>query len=164
MKLKILAIVIFANLFIAYSPHLMAAGIEFEKLCKLSDYELDVVRGKYAGFYFSFDFSGYWDTAGNAGTTLDYGGNLGDIVVGGTPDNIPSGSEVSLNARDRVVRIQAIVGNLNETRGVVQISQVPGSNNVVTTVMNLQLTVINVGSVAEAAKIFENLPSSRLGY
>ena len=52
-----------------------------------------------------------------------------------------------------------MVGSLNETRGVIQISQVPGSNNVVTTVMNLQLTVINVESAAEAARIFESLPS-----
>ena len=153
------AVLLAANLFTAFTPTLMAAGLDLEKTCKLSNSELDAVRGRYAGFYFSFDFSGYWDTAGNASATLDHGGNVGDIVVGGTAPNVPSGSDLTLNAGERVVRIQAMVGSLNETRGVIQISQVPGSNNVVTTVMNLQLTVINVESAAEAARIFESLPS-----
>ena len=155
--IRILAILMLANLLIAFSP-CPAPALDFEKTYKLSDFELSNIRGKYAGVYFSFDFSGYWDTAGSSSATLDYGGNLGNIVVGGTPPTIPSGSSVILNSGDRAVRIQAMVGSINGTSGMIQICQVPGSNNIVTTVMNVQLTVINVNDAATAAKIFESLP------
>ncbi|MBW2569017.1 MAG: hypothetical protein JRD93_06385 [Deltaproteobacteria bacterium] len=155
--IRILVILMLANLFIVFSPCSVFA-FDFEKIYKLSDFELSNIQGKYAGLYFSFDFSGYWDTAGSGSATLDYGGNLGDVVVGGTSPTITSGSNVILNSGDRAVRIQAMVGSINGTQGMIQISQVPGSNNVVTTVMNVQLTVINVNNAATAAKIFESLP------
>ena len=157
-NIKSLAILMLANMLIAFSP-CQASAFDFQKTYKLSNFELNNIRGKHAGLYFSFDFSGYWDTVGSSRATLDYGGNLGDVVVGGTPPNVASGSDVTLNSGDRAVRIQAMVGSINGTQGMIQISQVPGNNNVVTTVMNVQLTVINVSDAATAAKVFASLPS-----
>jgi hypothetical protein len=156
-NIRMLAIFMLANMLIAFFP-CSAPAFDFEKTYKLSDYELSHIRGKYSGLYFSFDFSGYWDTVGSSSATLDYGGNLGDVVVGGIPPDITSGSDVTLNSGDRAVQIQAMVGNISGTQGMIQISQVPGNNNVVTTVMNVQLTVINVNDAATAAKIFTSLP------
>jgi hypothetical protein len=125
----------------------------------LSDAELARIRGTYAGVYFAFDFSGYWDTAGKANATLDYSGQVGDIAVGGAPPEVGSGSSVTLNSGYQDVRVQAMVGSVSGANGMILISQVPGSNNVVTTVMNVQLTVINVQDAATAARIFDGLTS-----
>ena len=157
-NIRILAILMLVNMLIAFFP-CPAPAFDFKKTYKLSNFELSHIRGKHAGLYFSFDFSGYWDTVGSSRATLDYGGNLGDVVVGGMPPDITSGSNAMLSSGNRAVRINAMVGSINGTQGMIQISQVPGNNNVVTTVMNVQLTVINVNDAATAAKVFASMPS-----
>ena len=157
-NIRMLAILMLANMLIAFFS-CPASAFDFKKTYKLSNFELSHIRGKHAGLYFSFDFSGYWDTVGSSSATLDYGGNLGDVVVGGTPPDVASGSEVILNSGNPAVQISAMVGSINGTQGMIQITQVPGNNNVVTTVMNVQLTVINVNDAATAAKVFASLPS-----
>lgn len=151
-----LIIILATGLLILFSFSNLSA-VDLEGLQCLSDDELSDIRGRYAGAYFSYDFSGYWDSLGNADAKLDYAGNLGDIVVGGPPPDLPSGSNLMLNNGDQQIKVQAMVGNIEGTQGIIQISQVPGNNNVVTTVMNVQLTVINVKDPAEAARLFENL-------
>ncbi len=144
----------------------------------LSDAEMGEVRGGYAGFYFAFDFSGFWDNTGGWGGTskaqgsATYNTEVGDIKVvvndsNGTtaatssttgPTDMPVSSVTTLSTGDKAVRMQAFVGEINQTQGVIQICQVPGSNNVVTTVMNLQLTVININDPSRVAQLPSILP------
>lgn len=142
-------------------PYRLAAGqrdlelLGFEAEA-VSDEELAEVRGGYGGVYFEFDFSGYWDPLSNidgcakADGALNYSSSLGDvnIQVNSNPQPISDGGMVSsqntLHNGDQQVTMKAFVGDINQTQGAIQICQVPGSNNVVTTVMNLQFTVINI--------------------
>lgn len=144
-------------------------GVQAEAL---SDDEMGEVRGGYAGFYFAFDFSGYWDNTGGWGGTgkadgsVTYSTPVGDVdvVVNGSEGpatgtaSMPFSSQNTLMTGDRVVTMRAFVGEINQTQGVIQICQVPGSNNVVTTVMNLELTVINISDPAQLVQLPSILP------
>lgn len=105
--------------------------------------QLDHERGGYAGFYF----------------TVDYAGNVINTElnpVQGT-DPIDTGGLTTINADAGNVQISAQVGTLKDTSGVIQIVQVPGSNNIVNAVMNVNMTVINVTSDAAAADVAQTL-------
>ncbi len=131
----------------------------------VSDEEMADIRGGYAGFYFAFDFSGYWEnTSGSAAdASATYHTDLGDVnvVVNGNTHSGDGGGPVSsqstMNMGDKVVRMKAFVGDINYTQGAIQITQVPGSNNVVTTVMNLQFTVININDPSKVGQLSEIL-------
>lgn len=138
-------------------------GVLGVKAVAVSDEEMADIRGGYAGFYFSFDFSGYWENTGGwaADGSATYHTGLGDVkvAVNGNPESadLPVSSQSSMNVGDRVVRMKAFVGNINHTQGAIQITQVPGSNNMVTTVMNLQFTVININDPSKVAQLSEIL-------
>lgn len=109
----------------------------------LTQRQLDDERGGYAGFYF----------------TVDYAGNVINTElnpVQGT-DPIDTGGQTTINADTGNVQISAQVGTLKDTSGVIQIVQVPGSNNIVNAVMNVNMTVINVTSDAAAANVAQTL-------
>lgn len=135
----------------------------------ISDRELDEIRGGYSGFYFSLDFSGSWDhisQTGSSGGQLTYHTDQGDFTVsvnnapsangGGT--TLPVSAQQSLNNGDKEVRMTAFVGDISQSTGAIQICQVPGSNNVVTTIMNMQFTVINVSDPSKLAQLKTILP------
>jgi len=158
-------------------PHALSAGppgnllgVEAEAV---PEEELGEIRGGYSGFYFAFDFSGSWDKTGglggtsNAQGTATYHSDLGniDVVVNDTTYNggdvtveASSPTSTTLSTGDKAVKMSAFVGDINQTQGVIQICQVPGSNNVVTTVMNLQLTVINLSDPSKIAQLSSVLP------
>lgn len=109
----------------------------------MSQTQLQDVRGGYAGFYF----------------TVDYAGNVINTElnpVQGT-DPVSTGGQTTINADSGNVQISAQVGTLKDTSGVIQIVQVPGSNNIVNAVMNVNMTVINVASDAAAANVAQTL-------
>lgn len=105
----------------------------------VADEELAEMRGRYAGYYFSTDMSGYWDSLGNQNARLATDTN---ISINEAPP--PEGPATDLSdPYIPDVRIHAFVGSIQNTSGLIQITQVPGSNNVITSVMNLKILVIN---------------------
>jgi hypothetical protein len=75
----------------------------------------------------------------------------------------PVGPSVDLS-HDAIpdVQIHAFVGSLQNTNGLIQITQVPGNNNVITSVMNLKIMVVNVaGSGGDLSKL---LPQIAAGF
>ncbi|MDI6790252.1 MAG: hypothetical protein QME44_06140 [Thermodesulfobacteriota bacterium] len=169
-----LAIVVWSIIFNLVFPHALSAGPPTDLLGveaeAVPEEELGEVRGGYAGFYFAFDFTGYWDNTGGWGGTskaqgsATYNTEVGDIKVvvndsnGTTPTDMPVSSQTTMSTGDKVVKMSAFVGDINQTQGVIQICQVPGSNNIVTTVMNLQLTVININDPSKVAQLSSILP------
>lgn len=121
---------------------------------ELSDAEMDDFRGKYAEFYFTVDFSGTWTPSGG-NADLIYSGNVNpsnpDTLVGADT------STVFASRRDTDVRATATVGDLYGARGIMQISLVPGNNNVVNNRMNIYLTVINVMDTSQIAGVRDAL-------
>lgn len=99
----------------------------------VTEEEMDGKRGTFMGFYFSVLFEGFWDTLGN------YNANLVTNTNGSTPPNLssslPSGTQVN---------IQASVSGIGETKGVFMITQVPGSGNVVTSNLIINIQIVQV--------------------
>ncbi|HED01125.1 MAG TPA: hypothetical protein ENN18_12245 [Proteobacteria bacterium] len=190
-----LAIVVWSIIFNLVFPHALSAGPPTDLLGveaeAVPEEELGEVRGGYAGFYFAFDFSGYWNNTGGWGSTstakgsATYHSDVGDVkvVVNESTNDTTNGNHVTvesssvssstgdstampfssptsttLSTGDKLVKMSAFVGDINQTQGVIQICQVPGSNNVVTTVMNLQLTVININDPSKVAQLSSILP------
>lgn len=125
----------------------------------VADEELGEMRGRYAGYYFSADMSGYWDSLGNQHALLNTGTNI-SMEPNAAP---PVGPSVDLS-HDAIpdVQIHAFVGSLQNTNGLIQITQVPGNNNVITSVMNLKIMVVNVaGSGRDISKL---LPQITAGF
>jgi hypothetical protein len=99
----------------------------------VSEAEMDGKRGTFLGCYFSVLFEGYWDTLGNYNASL-----LTDMNGTTSPDlsaSLPAGTQVN---------IQAAVSGIGDTRGVFQITQVPGSGNVVTSNLIINIQIIQV--------------------
>ncbi len=117
---------------------------EARKVEVVADEALAEMRGRYAGYYFSTDLSGYWDSLGNQNARLQTLANISEQDV--PPPEGPSTDLSDPNIPD--VRIHAFVGSLANTSGLIQITQVPGNNNVITTVMNLKIMIINVNDAA----------------
>lgn len=126
-----------------------AQGVE-----AVADCELAEMRGRYAGYYFSTDMSGYWDSLGNQNARLSTDTN---ISINEAPP--PEGPATDLSDPSIPdVRIHAFVGSIQNTSGLIQITQVPGSNNVITSVMNLKIMVINVAnSSSDLAKLLPKI-------
>ncbi|MFH1147933.1 MAG: hypothetical protein V1736_09540 [Pseudomonadota bacterium] len=165
---RLISIVVLAGSLVY--PHKLTAGQQDLELLgfeaeAVSDEELAEVRGGYGGVYFEFDFSGYWDHLSNvdgcakADGALNYSGSLGDvnIQVNSSPQPISDGGTVTsqntIGNGDQQVMMKAFVGDINQTQGAIQICQVPGSNNVVTTIMNLQFTVINISDPSKLGQL-----------
>jgi len=128
-----------------------AQGVE-----AVADCELAEMRGRYAGYYFSADMSGYWDSLGNQKALLATDTN---ISINEAPLSPPEGPSTDLSDPSIPdVRIHAFVGSIQNTSGLIQITQVPGSNNVITSVMNLKIMVINVAnSSSDLAKLLPKI-------
>ncbi len=120
---------------------------------RLSDTEMDHIRGGYAGFSFGFTFTGYWDNTGQIAGTLVANGNAG----GSPPVNGPGGTTTQVNntpvsetkaqlTNGNPVSMQAYLGNFNGARGIFQIVQSPGSYNVIHNNLTVQITILNVTS------------------
>ena len=110
----------------------------------MSHAQLNEVRGGYAGFYFK----------------VDYAGNVIDSKIDPLSATAPvptANGQTAVNTDNGNVQISAQVGTLSGTSGVIQIVQVPGSNNVVNAVMNVNMAVINVTSDAAAANVAQAL-------
>ena len=99
----------------------------------VSEEEMDGKRGTYMGFYFSVLFEGFWDTLGYYNTSLMTGGTT---PLGNTSSSsLPQGTQVN---------IQATVSGIEGTKGIFQITQVPGSGNIVTSNLIVNIQIIQV--------------------
>lgn len=125
---------------------------------RLSDSEMDEFRGKYAEFYFTVDFSGSWTpTGGNANLTYNGNVNASGPDSGSTTNSGSTAPVVYAGSNNSDVRATATIGDMNGSRGIMQISLVPGNNNVVNNRMNIYLTVINVMNTSQVASVRESL-------
>lgn len=108
----------------------------------IGETEMNSLRGGYMGFYFSVFFEGFWDTLGN------YNANL---TTGDTP---PGGISSSNLPPNTAVQIQASVGELGNARGIFQITQVPGSGNIVQNTL-----LVNIQIIQMLGNTIPNLPT-----
>ena len=122
----------------------------------LVDDELDEMRGGYSGFFFGVNFSGYWDTVGDVSGALVYGGNapgISPVLHDVTIANDTPGQGVP----DNGAVVQAYVGNFRGASGIFQISQSPGSNNIIQNNLTVQITLIHVATESALPSLMEHL-------
>jgi hypothetical protein len=111
----------------------------------VTEEEMDGKRGTFMGFYFSVLFEGYWDTLGNYQASLLTNTNASSAAPPDLTSTLPAGTQVN---------IQATVGGMGNSQGIFQITQVPGSGNIVTN--NL---IINIQVLQTLGNTLQNLPN-----
>jgi len=114
----------------------------------LSDAELEGIRGGFFGMAFSVFFQGFFDNLGNAAGTLNFSA-VAPVNTGGST-GLPPPVAVAANEQ---VKLFAGVGNLNGVSGILQINQVPGSNNIVHNNLFVQIAIINVQNAAQLSNL-----------
>ncbi len=137
----LLAVMLVAGSVRASSPRIFEEAIflgEEVVAQAVDEGELDEMRGAYMGMSFSVVFEGYWDTLGNS-----------FYETQGEPASAPS---LPSN-----VRIEASVGGFYGARGVFQIVQVPGSNNIIDTDLIINISIIQVTQLG-VEEIIRSLP------
>jgi len=117
----------------------------------LSDAELEGIRGGFFGMAFSVFFQGFFDNLGNAAGTVNFSA-VAPVNTGGTNGTSSPPAPV-VGAGNEQVRLFAGVGNLNGVSGILQINQVPGSNNVVHNNLFVQIAIINVQNAASLSNL-----------
>ncbi len=181
---KTIVLLIASAVLLSLSPVLSygfdGLGLNPKTAEKVSDSAMDDMRGKYYGFYFSINFSGYWDTLGsiptakltyNAGSGKSY--TAGSIKLTGTQDSNntspnntssdtssgnsnPSASSASdssnssSSSNEPAVKTTAVVGGLNGSGGVMQLTQVPGSQNFVYSGIVINLSIFNIKDASDS--------------
>lgn len=136
-------------------------GLEPNNVQKVSDSAMDDIRGRYYGFHFSINFTGYWDTIGSTpGAVLTYDAGFGPSMASGTinlvktDDDVPISSgddDVSISSGNVAVNTLAMVGGgLNGANGAIQLTQVPGNMNFVYSGMVINLAIFNINDVKDA--------------
>lgn len=178
-KLNKTMVLLIASMFLFLSPVLSygfeGLGLNPEAVKKVSDSAMDDMRGKYYGFYFSINFTGYWDTLGSIPTAkLTYNAGLGksntsgSINIVGAQDNnsstnnssggsdpviSSSSSDSSNSSNEPAVKTTAVVSgdSLNGSGGVMLVSQVPGSQNFVYSGIVINLSIFNIKDAADSS-------------
>lgn len=108
----------------------------------VNEIEMDGMRGGYMGYSFSVVFQGWWDSLGNASALLQGGGSVAGNP--GTTANASGAIPTNNLPANTAVNIQATVGNMGAAKGIFQITQVPGSNNLVNNTLNVNINIIQV--------------------
>lgn len=109
-------------------PELAALGGEAEPL---TSGEMAGLRGGYNGLAFRVVFEGFVDSNGNQDYTLN------------TTDSSTPQSDVTVTQGDGQVSLTASVGGFAGASGVFQVTQIPGSFNVVRNNLYVQLFLLN---------------------
>lgn len=145
---KVLIFVLIASL-VGVSPVAGAQGTLYtanlaEIGPPLSDEALEGIRGGMAGVAFSVFFTTY------VTSQADFGGTLAVQTSSGAGSGAPPVDPSTFsNTQNGQVRIATIAGsNFQGASGLFVLTQVPGSNNVVLTSVNIQIAIINVPSTA----------------
>ena len=180
---KTMVLLIASAVLLSLSPVLSygfdGLGLNPKTAEKVSDSAMDDMRGKYYGFYFSINFSGYWDTLGsiptakltyNAGSGKSYA--AGSIQWTGTQDSNTSSNNTSSDtssgnsnpsassasdsssssnsSNEPAAKATAVVGGLNGSGGVMQLTQVPGNMNFVQSGIVINLSIFNIKDAADS--------------
>ena len=103
----------------------------------IEEKEMDELRGGYLGFSFSVLFEGFWDTLGNYNASLITNGNTGPGSSGTTipPSSLPPNT---------AVKIEASIGSFGGGKGIFQVTQVPGSGNVINNTLLVNIQIVQV--------------------
>ncbi len=165
-----------------------AGRFSTEPFVLLADAQLNQLRGGLGGFHFGIDFSGVFDKFGNLSGRIFSDGDLltnqdgsavtipSDSVLSDSPVNIPSDSVFSdspdelqnltppaVGSVDHAdlngAAISAYVGDFDGASGIFQISQSPGSYNVIHNNMNIYITIYNLQDESQLPAL---LPSFQL--
>jgi len=123
---------------------------------QLADQELDQMRGGYSGFSFGVHFTGYWDTLGNASGSLVYDGGA-PTSLPSSPDLTTPGDATAQMPLGNGAVVQAYVGNFNGASGIFQISQSPGSYNVIQNNLTVQIMMIHVANESVVPALMSHL-------
>lgn len=143
-------------------------GVDEHAYAAVDEDEMQGARGRYYGVYFSINFSGYWDTLGTTPTAaLSYTAGIGGAAtsdtiyltgIDGLTTTTTTGDNGDAQAAtqdddqvgfgdNNAFQATASVGNggpFQGANGIVQLTQVPGSMNLVTSGLVVNLWVFNV--------------------
>ncbi len=144
-------------------------GIPRDAVAALDDTELDDLRGRFLGFFFSVHFEGFVGLDGATQANLNVNAGLGNQNGGfsltgpGTGGTVtgsvgPAGTAVVSGPGGEQINVSATIANSAFSGGniIAQVNQVPGNQNVVANGMTILLTVINAppgGGPAAASAI-----------
>jgi len=131
-------------------------GVPAHAAQEVSDGELDATRGRFLDMFFAVTFSAFVAGDGTTDGRLDvdvaFNGQNGSLSFeneDGTPAPIEGGSigGSSVVVRDsgtnEAFRVQAGIGNsFNGASGAFQITQVPGNGNAITTLLNIDVVIL----------------------
>jgi hypothetical protein len=108
----------------------------------IEEKNMEDMRGGYLGVNFSVLFEGFWDTLGNFSASLITNGGTGSgsTGTGSSGTTIPPSSLPPNTA----VKIEASIGDLGGGKGIFQITQVPGSGNIVNNTLLVNIQIIQV--------------------
>jgi len=132
---------------------------------RLADEELNQIRGGFGGFHFSIDFSGIFNKQGGITGSMFSGDNIStstnDSIPSLSPEvsedfSPPPGVEVNRVKLDGA-SISAYVGNFGGASGIFQISQSPGSYNVIRNNLNINITIYNLMNELELPSLLNNV-------
>lgn len=134
------------------------AGLTTDTVC-LTDAQLDQIRGGLGGFHFGLSFGGFFDRLGNvSGKIFSANENLPseliEPVVATMASDVDTSTTVPANLESVSVpgaNISAYVGNFDGASGIFQISQSPGSYNVITNTMTINISIFNFSSESQAS-------------
>jgi hypothetical protein len=132
---------------------------------RLADEELKQIRGGFGGFHFAIDFYGIFNKQGeiagslfsneNASTSAD--DSVQSLPSGAsevfTPSSGVEASRVELDGAS----ISAYVGDFRGASGIFQISQSPGSYNVIRNHLNISITIYNLINESQLPSILSNI-------
>jgi len=103
----------------------------------LPDEQLSDLRGGFNGLAFRVIFEGFANSNGDRNFNLQVNSNTEPSSNGGQVTTTSQG--------DGEAKIIASVGGFGAARGVFQLAQVPGNNNVITNNLFIQLVLLNTG-------------------
>jgi hypothetical protein len=155
---RVVSVVLIIGLLALVSPAPAAAGegtmammpsLAWSKL--VSDAELAAIRGGFFGMAFSVFFQGFFDNMGSVAGTLNFSA-VAPVNTGSTNGTSSPPAPV-VNVANEQVQLFAGVGQLNGVSGILQIAQVPGSNNVVHNNLFVQIAIINVQNAAQISNL-----------
>lgn len=146
------------------------AGLIQADATRLTDQQLNLIRGGMAGLHFGISFAGIFDKLGNlTGRIFSGNENVPEELVEAvftqssasekkTMDNHRINEVAEMQRADvDGASISAYVGNFDGASGIFQITQSPGSYNVVTNNMTINISVYNFASESQASSILPRL-------
>lgn len=118
----------------------------------LSDTELGRMRGGFFGIAFSVFFQGFFDNLGNVAGRLTVNTGGATTSTDSTTTSANGTSTLTpppnFSVENEQVRVSTAVGGFNGASGIFQLTQVPGSFNIVHNNLFVQIIVINALNAA----------------